>query len=249
MTDLMMKLGSRAARLLPKAPYPVLAGPLKGARFILGSFAGASGGASVFLNLSEQEQLSAFARIVKPGYTVFDIGANVGLYTILASKLVGGGGRVAAFEPLPRNIEYLEKHLALNEADNVRIFGVACSNETGEATLHLGSNCAVGRLYPPGGEQLAVETIRIDDLSEQEGFKPDVLKIDVEGAEIDVLRGGERVIRENRPAIFLSTHSPELRSGSKAILEDLGYSVSPLHTPEDPYEFLAVHSTQKGDER
>jgi len=68
-------------KLLPRWAYPVIRGPLKGAKFILGTLSGEGGGATVYFNMSEPEQTSAFVGALKPGQVLFDIGANVGYYT------------------------------------------------------------------------------------------------------------------------------------------------------------------------
>jgi hypothetical protein len=89
-----------AGRLLPRIAYPVLRGPLKGARFVLGSLAGEGGGASVYLNQVERHQTAALVDVLRSGQIFFDIGANVGYYTVLGSRLVGVSGSVLAFEPV-----------------------------------------------------------------------------------------------------------------------------------------------------
>src|SRR5258708_797490 len=90
-------------KLMPKLAYPVICGPLQGSRFILGTLAGEGGGSSVYFNLLEPEQTSAFVNTVKNGMVLFDIGANVGYYTILGARLVGSKGKVFSFEPLIKN--------------------------------------------------------------------------------------------------------------------------------------------------
>src|SRR5574341_250760 len=108
-------------KLLPQIPYPVLWGVQKGNKYVLGSLAGKGGGASVYFNMVEPEQTSCFAETLKKGMVFFDIGANVGYYTILAAQLVGPTGRVFAFEPVIRNIVYLYRHTILNRVKNVTI--------------------------------------------------------------------------------------------------------------------------------
>jgi len=226
---------------VPKIGYPVLKGPLKGKRFVLGSFAGEGGGASVYLNQSEPEQTAAFVAEVKEGDTVFDIGANVGYYSILASGLVGKTGVVAAFEPSPRNLRFLQEHVDLNKTENVKIMPFACSATSGIATFHNGPNPAMGSLDQVGGEEITVVTETIDEVAEKTGLRPDVMKIDVEGGEADVLKGAVRTIESNRPAIFLSTHSLDLRTSCHEWLNERGYSLISLIDQEDSHEFLAKH--------
>ena len=89
-------------------------GPLKGAKFILGTLSGSGGGASVYFGMTEPEQTSAFVATLKNGQVFFDVGANVGYCTILGSRIVGSRGRVLAFEPAIRNVTYLYRHSILN---------------------------------------------------------------------------------------------------------------------------------------
>ena len=224
-------------RIMPRRPYRVLTGPLKGARFILGSLSGEGGGASVYFNRVEPGQTAAFAKELKPGHTFFDIGANVGYYTILASRLVGSNGSIAAFEPVMRNMGYLQRHLELNGISNARALPFAISDKAGIASFKTGSDSAMGMLDRSG--DTLVPTISLDEIASRLGARPDVLKIDVEGEEVAVLTGAAKVLEEDRPIIFLSTHSPELRESCLEHLNSRGYDVRPLCSPDDPHEFLA----------
>lgn len=226
-------------KILPKMAYPVVVGPLKGARFILGSLSGEGGGASVYFNRMEPEQTAAMVQEIRPGQTFFDIGANVGYYSILASRLVGPAGKIAAFEPLVRNLSYLHRHVELNRADNIRLLPFALSSENTILSFSTGPNSAMGHLELNGGGDVLVPTVTLDEIAERLGLIPDVMKMDVEGAEMEVFRGAERILSEARPTIFLSTHSPELREQCLALLKDYGYSVESLIKTDDPHEFLA----------
>ncbi len=94
-------------RLLPDGmAVPVLQGPLKGKRWLVGSSTH-----GCWLGSYEYEKQRLFAKKIKAGAVVFDIGANVGFYTLLTAMLVRPEGRVVAFEPVPRNIDFLRKHI------------------------------------------------------------------------------------------------------------------------------------------
>ncbi len=246
MSGLLRSVGRGVAKALPKRDYPVLFGPLKGARFILGSFAGEGGGASVFLGKSEPEQTNYFAREVGEGSVVFDIGANVGFYTVLASRLVGKSGKVISFEPVDTIFEMLKSHVELNNCSNVTLEKLACSDASGTKTFFLGPNIAMGSLHEVGGEEITVTTTSIDEFVARENVLPDFLKIDVEGAEMEVLRGGRKTITDAKPGIFLSTHSSELRDECKAFLGDLGYSGIELVDFDDPHEFYFKYTDESG---
>jgi FkbM family methyltransferase len=153
-------------------------------------------------------------RTISPGATVIDVGANIGLYTLLFSKLVGDTGRVLAFEAAPENVNRLEANLALNDVHNVDVLGVAVSNRLGTADLHLfGTNRnALHSLAPvriadqsfkeadrTPNETIEVETLTLDFFCADRGIDHvDFLKVDVEGAELHVLEGAERLITEGR---------------------------------------------------
>lgn len=228
-----------SGRLLPRRAYTILRGPMKGSRFILGSLSGEGGGASVYLGKMEPEQTAAMAEAIRPGGVFFDIGANVGYYTILASRLVGSNGKVVAFEPAPRNIEFLRHHVELNAAANVVLKTCAVSNAKGPVRFSLGPDSAMGHIGEEG--ELEVETTTLDEVVSELGMTPNVMKIDVEGAEKEVFLGAARTLEKAKPAIFLSTHSDELRTWCLEHLRGLGYTVKPLIGGEDGHEFIATH--------
>ncbi len=123
---------------------------------------------------------------------VYDIGANVGFYTLLASALAGPRGRVVAFEPLPRNLEFLRAHVAMNGMTNVVIRSVALADHPGTRPFDDTPGPSEAHLAARGS--LTVECATLDALvAKGEIPPPDVIKMDVEGAELLVLRGGEDV--------------------------------------------------------
>jgi hypothetical protein len=127
--------------LIPKnQSMPILQGRLKGKRWIAGSHIH-----GCWLGGYEQEKQELFSSIVKPGsIVVFDIGANVGFYSLLASVLTGPTGHLFAFEPLPRNLRFLRRHLQLNDLDNVTVIDAAVSRENGEVRFENGSPALSG---------------------------------------------------------------------------------------------------------
>jgi FkbM family methyltransferase len=216
------------AHVLPAYAYPVVRGPLRGARFVLGAAAGEGGGASVYVNRVEPAKTQVLLSVLRPGQTVYDVGANVGYFTLLASRQVGLGGRVVAFEPFARNIAYLHRHVELNGAANVTIVPAACADTTGIARFAPGTDCAEGRLIeaPVAGAAAIqfVPTVTIDDVVAQSGLVPDLLKVDVEGAEERVLKGAARTLASARPILLLGVHSAALRSACTTLLAAHGYA-------------------------
>lgn len=137
---------------------------------------------------------------LKPVDVVFDIGANVGLYTVLLSKKVGDAGQVIAFEPEARTYEHLMENLKLNERKNVRCFRKALGERTGQASLFTGSVIGGGSLVHQQGGGNGEEVVEIaqgDELVAAEKLPtPRAVKIDVEGYEHAVIQGLRHTLSE-----------------------------------------------------
>jgi len=166
----------------------------------------------------EKEELAFVGRFVQPGMTVLDVGAHHGLYTLLASKRVGLSGRVFSFEPSPRERRTLRLHLALNLCRNVSVQGAALGSMETEATLHVvqGSQTGCNSLRPPTvlSETVAVrvEVARLDDwLEEHKIDRVDFIKLDVEGGELEALKGAEKLL-ERRPRPVILVEVQDLRT-------------------------------------
>lgn len=200
----------------------ILQGPLRGKRWIVGA-----GNHGYWLGSYESDMQRLFAAEIRPGAVIYDVGANVGFYTLLAACLTGAHGRVVAFEPLPRNLRFLEQHLALNKVENVEVIAAAVSDREGEGTFAELPDSSMGRLAAAG--KVRVKTIRLDDFLERGQFPlPDLIKIDVEGAEAEVLQGGAKLLSAHRPIILLATHGDQVRTQCLELLAQLGYEVRPI---------------------
>jgi FkbM family methyltransferase len=198
---------------------PVLQGPLRGKRWIVGS---ATHGC--WLGTYERQKSRAFGEAVRPGMVVFDLGANVGFYTLLAAAKTGNDGRVYAFEPLPRNVAFLRRHLAHNGFNNVAIVEAAVSDAPGTAAFEEGSNSCQGRLGDSG--RLTVPTVTLDQMVLDGGIPPpEVIKIDIEGGEWHALSGARQVLRTHHPTVFLATHGARLHADCCSLLRELGYTM------------------------
>jgi FkbM family methyltransferase len=210
-------------RLLPHGlQVPILQGRLRGKKWIVN--AGVHG---YWLGSYEYEKRRAFERAVSPGSVVFDVGAHAGFYTLLASELVGSAGKVVAFEPLPHNLAFLRSHLELNAVGNVEVIEAAVSDVDGVAGFQDGLDSSSGSISSRGARQVA--TVSLDALV-QEGKipTPDFLKIDVEGAEMLVLRGARCILEEGAPALFLATHGKDVHARCCEYLKSLGYVLEPI---------------------
>ena len=146
----------------------------------------------------------ALAGALSRGDVFFDVGANVGFYTLLAARAVGPTGRVVAFEPHPENVAALERNVLLNGFENVVVVPKAASGGAGRALLEAG-NRATAKLGAPRG--LEVETIALDDfVTAHPDLRPAVVKIDVEGHELDVLEGFRRTLEQSAPILLCEMH-------------------------------------------
>lgn len=221
----------------PTMQIPILQGRLKGKKWIVGSSQH-----GCWLGSYEYDKQQLFEATVKSGNVVFDLGAHVGFYTLLASVLVGETGRVFAFEPLPNNLNYLKQHLSLNSITNVQVIEAAVSDRTGVATFDIHDSSFQGHLSTTG--QLQVKTVSLDDwIAKGKIPSPDYMKIDVEGAEMDVLVGARELLQRSHPKIALATHSDELRYDCCQFLKTLGYQLQPInaHSIEETDELFAFY--------
>jgi FkbM family methyltransferase len=157
------------------------------------------------------EEYRAFRAAVRPGAIVLDVGANVGSYTLLFAMWAGDTGRVFAFEPAPEARDGLRMHVALNGlAGRVEIVAAAAARTVGTARFRIdgasGANAIAADLHAAAAGYIDVETTTIDAFCERHGARPDVVKIDVEGAELDVLTGARRVLAQPDLQAFLEFH-------------------------------------------
>lgn len=183
-------------------------------------------------NRHERETVAHFKQLVQPGMTVLDIGAHVGYYARLSSQLVGKDGRVIAFEPHPRNFQYLERNTA--QLANVERLQIALAEAEGQAELYdylmmsasgslnydsqlrdvqIAQTSAtdvaprIGKDFEP--QVYEVRTAQVDDLLGELGItKVDFVKMDIEGAELGALRGMRRTIQQSPNLALLMEYNP-----------------------------------------
>jgi FkbM family methyltransferase len=205
-------------QLIPRtAVVPIVQGRLRGLRWVVGA-----GNHGCWLGSYEVAMQRRFASEVVAGQVVYDVGANVGFYSLLAARCVGATGRVFAFEPLPENLEYLKRHVTLNALDQIAIEPVAVCEVTTTLQFTRGNNSCTGRLDTVG--DLKVKALALDDFVFDEGHPPpDLVKIDVEGAEVRVLQGARRLLEGRRPLLFLATHGAARYQECCTLLRDAGY--------------------------
>lgn len=166
------------------------------------------------IDLSGEAELELLHHLVRSGDTVLDIGANLGVYTLRLSELVGPTGQVHSFEPVPRTFRLLDHNVKAHAPyPNVRIHQAAVSDRSGPAILHLPVEGTLEDYYyaslakDPGtaARAIPVETVALDGWLTLEIGNVAFLKIDTEGAELEVLRGAARILREFGPIIQCET--------------------------------------------
>jgi FkbM family methyltransferase len=207
----------------------------------------------------EPEVTSAVRRHLRPGQCFVDVGASFGYFATLAGSIVGPQGRLIAFEPGPQNQSMLLLNLSSNGVGSPEVHQMALSSEAGFVLYsYSGSN---GFITPFTGDpaELAnrtlVRTSTLDTMLAHHAI--DMIKIDVEGAEGRVLKGGESVLRRDHPIILMEFSPPSLEATSQMSGRDLlgylialGYSVDlvgPDRTPRTPEEILRAFGATPAD--
>ena len=154
----------------------------------------------------ERAELEFILRMLRPGMTFFDVGANSGLYSILAGKKMAEGCSIFAFEPCPSTFTLLEKNILSNHLSGIQAHPVALSEQSGEACMHVNAAWKDGlnSLQDPSHvaskvvAHLKFQTETLDEfIVREEIAKVDVMKVEVQGAELLVFRGGRALL--NRP--------------------------------------------------
>ena len=217
-------LGGRILLLIPaEQKITILTGVNKGRRWIRGA-----ANAPEWLGIYEASKQKALVKLIKPGMLTFDIGANAGFYTLAMSRLSGAKGRVFAFEPFPANCAKIKKHLIINQATNVTLITDAVADEVGKIFFQAGSDDFTGRIATNG--EIEVSVITLDGIVENQNTgDPDLIKIDVEGAESRVLLGARGILQRGKPVIMLALHGDEQRKICYNLLVEFGYNITTLN--------------------
>jgi FkbM family methyltransferase len=228
--------GTLGRRVIETATHPIRHRDL---RIMRGSMAGVriNLGGSFLRYLTgdaEPEVQDALAELIEPGQTVYDVGANIGFFTILCSRLVGPQGKVYAFEPIPENLVTLRHNIALNKLTNVVVVEQALSASTGTAEMFVSPWSAFHSLnvdgaskrenHGPDGGQITVATVTLDEFVQGDGISPpDLIKLDVEGAELLVVEGMRATLRSVQPLLLVEVHDTNREYGE--FIDSIDYCV------------------------
>lgn len=154
----------------------------------------------------------ALRRTLGPGAVFYDVGANIGFFSLLAARFVGPTGRVIALEPVPESAASIRANAAANSFDWIEVHQLAAAAESGLAEFCVVADASWSRLMRYGlhsrtERKLEVEGTTLDELIQDRLLPiPDVIKIDVEGAELEVLEGMSRTMQSHQPTIICELH-------------------------------------------
>ncbi|HEV2299746.1 MAG TPA: FkbM family methyltransferase [Candidatus Acidoferrales bacterium] len=177
---------------------------------------------------AEASVQQAVADYLKPGMVFYDLGANIGLFSLLASQLVGETGSVFSFEPDPATVTRLRRNIDKNCVSNITIVEAGVGSTTGKFAFLCANSSSpdrgVGRFTAPS-EECHTEDLQcyaLDDFV-LESPCPDAVKCDVEGAEVEVIRGARKLLASRRPWIIFEIHSVVNGDEVRDLCSHLGY--------------------------
>lgn len=177
------------------------------------------------------------SKLLKQGMTCLDIGANIGYYVLLESKLVGEHGKIIAIEPSPVNFEYLQKNIKLQNTKKIEAFNIAAGNMEGKIKFLIYENASNSGMVIKDGEEkkwpgkvIEVPIIKVDSLLKEKNIaKIDFLRMDVEGYEFHIFEGMQDTLIRHKPIIQIEVHrsimGDETTKKWFQMLQKLGYEV------------------------
>jgi FkbM family methyltransferase len=221
-------------------------------------------GKSLFVRgLIEEDETKFIKRILQPGMVFIDVGANMGYYSLIGAKMVGTTGQVHSFEPSPRMVDELKHNVNLNGFNNIHINNLALGNNKGVAQLsryEAGKEVygSISQRPFPGAQVIGyddVQVIKLDEYVKENGISQvDAIKMDVEGAELLVLKGARDLLKNYRPTIIFELATQHV-IGFKYTCDDvldfltgLGYDIYTLEygklctVIENPSEYKGLYS-------
>lgn len=190
----------------------------------------------------ERDTTTALASLVRPGMHVYDIGAHAGYYSLFVVQRIGAG-KLLAVEADPTNARRCHEAFERNGVD-AQVLHAAVYSSTGTIQFHCSAGGRMSGAIHPGrytlgvAEAVEVPAVTIDSLA-QRYFPPDLIKIDIEGGELEALLGAESVLRAVRPILLIEVHSAELAAQVQELLAGFGYSFEPLAVQAYPRHFWA----------
>lgn len=212
------------------------------------------GWSSLLYGTFELAELDYVRKYLRTGENAMDVGANVGIFSVLMGVTLGQSGRVFAFEPGPGNVVRLRRNLERNRLSDAQVFPCALGEVDGQMTLNLARDPAYPSLVEVesglgDGTGIPVQVRRLDSVWEECG-KPQIafVKMDVEGAETAVIRGASHFLGICRPTLLVEANSPEQLEALEGLLGPFGYQAL---QPDGfaPHNYLFYHPAWVADRR
>jgi len=199
------------------------------------------------LGIYEPDKTQTICTLLKPGMTFIDIGSNKGDFSLLAAKVVEETGKVLAFEPEPDNCHWMRRSMDVNEYRNIALYDIALGDTNEQTQLYLGEKSGWHSLIPssisPDQDAINVQMKTLDDMLTGIDCKHvDMIKIDVEGAELKVLEGAKSTFSNNKEIILLIDIHPQLGVDPAKIcnfLETHGFSIHDIKYPHGKLNHVA----------
>lgn len=196
-----------------------------------------------WLGTYEPELQQAVRDYVRPGMTIYDVGANIGLVALMFARAAGEKGQVVAIEALPANVKRLEQNSGLNLPHaQVQVVAAAAGSSNAPQTFLVHASTSMGKAVGSAGrdelygQQITVEGVTLDHLAFEAGYpRPDVVKMDIEGGEVMAIPGMTRILNEVRPVMMVEIHGIEAGHAVYDALTAAGYT---LHQMSPGYPTL-----------
>jgi FkbM family methyltransferase len=193
---------------------------------------------SRWLGTYEPELQAALQEFIRPGMTVYDVGANIGYISLMLAHHVTATGRVFAFEALPANLERIQKNMDLNHLANVQVVSAAVTDHEGPLVFYVHESVGMGKAAGSAGRreeqykaQITVNGLSLDDFVYTQGNPPpQAVKMDIEGGEVLALPGMRRILAEHHPLLFLELHGPESEKVAWESLTAAGYTLRAMQS-------------------
>lgn len=179
----------------------------------------------LFKGIREPFSTEFFKNEIKKGDICVDIGANIGYYALLESRLVGDGGKVYAIEPVPENIKLLKKNININHYPNIDIFQLAIGDRNGSGFIHLFNGSNLHSMNKNNSfeskHSIPVKIITLDKFLENKPY-PSIIRMDTEGYEEKIIKGMEKTLSAQKPLkIFMEFHCCLLNDGGASLFKNL----------------------------
>jgi FkbM family methyltransferase len=192
-------------------------------------------------------------KLLKPGCVFYDVGANIGYYAIVAARIVGDAGKVYAFEPFTSTANTIRSNIKLNNLKNIEVHEKAAGATTGKVCINLAeisernaislTAASDSKATSPSGDM--VDVVALDHFLQTPGVRPpNVIMIDVEGAEIDVFKGLKETLAAHRPAIICEVHwlKDEIYALRDGLFKELKYTITSLDGSPIPQDIVRYHA-------